>query len=87
MQKILKLNPTTCICEGSRYLKSIDNDSVIVCDEFINAMESLSTIVTNTIAINVMTTISINSDNKKVRYKMLLCICYRYIIIFCTRFS
>ena len=24
-------NPSTCICKGSRYLKSVVDDSVIVC--------------------------------------------------------
>ena len=28
-------NPSTFICENSRYLKSIVDDSVIVCDKFI----------------------------------------------------
>ena len=42
-------NPNTCICENSRHLESILDDSVIVCDEIINVAESVSTNVTNTI--------------------------------------
>ena len=51
-------NPSTCICENAKYLPSIANDSKIVCQEIINAANSVS--------INV----SINFHNKKVRYKM-----------------
>ena len=44
--------------------------SVIMCDEFINVTNSVSTNVTNTITTNVTGTVSINYDDKKVRYKM-----------------
>ena len=63
-------NPSTCICEISRYLKSIVDESVIVCDEIINVTDSASKIVTNTIPTSVTSIASINSDDKKVRYKM-----------------
>ena len=51
---------------------------MIVCDEIINATNSVPTNVTsiisanvaNTKAKNVICTVSINSDDKKVRYKM-----------------
>ena len=56
---------STCICENSRYLKSIDNDSVIVCDEIINVRDNASTNVTNAIPTNVKRFFSINSDDKK----------------------
>ena len=56
--------PTTCICENSRYWKSIVNDSVILCDEIISTTDSVSANVTNTISINVTGTVSINSNNK-----------------------
>ena len=66
-----------CICKNSRYLKSISDDSVIVCDVIINVTDSVSknvtstipTNVTNTIPLNVMCTVPINSHNKKLRYK------------------
>ena len=63
-------NPSTCICEISRYLKSIADDSVIVFDKIINVADAVSTYVTYTVAANVTSTASINSDNKNVRYKM-----------------
>ena len=52
-------NPRACIRENSRYLKSIADCSVIVCNEIINAMDSGN--VTNTISTNVKSTVSINS--------------------------
>ena len=66
-----------CIYKNSRYLKSISDDSVIVCDGIINVTDSVSknvtstipTSVTNTIPLNVMCTVPINSHNKKLRYK------------------
>ena len=45
-------NPSICICENDKYLKSI--------------LDTSSTKMTNTIAKNV----SINSDGKKVKYKI-----------------
>ena len=59
-------NPCTCICENSKYLKSIGDTSVIAYDEIILVMDIASTKNTNIIATNV----SINSDDKKVRYKI-----------------
>ena len=58
-------NPSACICENDRYLKSIVDDSVVVCNEFIGVMDSVSTSVTNTLLTNVMITVSTNSDDKK----------------------
>ena len=52
-----------------RYSKSIVGYSVIVCDENIIATDSLSTNVTNTVPTNVTSAISINYDDKKIRYK------------------
>ena len=57
---------------------SIADTSVIVCDEIINATDSLSKNVTNTvptnmanaISTNIRCVVSINPDDKKVRYKM-----------------
>ena len=63
-------NPSTCICENSRNLKSIDGDLVIVCDEIMNVTNIVSTNVTNRVPTNVTSAVSINSDDKKVRCKM-----------------
>ena len=41
-------NRSTCICEISRYLKSIFDDSGIICNEVIRVADSVSTNVTNT---------------------------------------
>ena len=51
----------TCICENSKYLKSVADTSVITCDKIMSVMGILSTKLTNAIARNV----SINSDGKK----------------------
>ena len=50
-------NPNTCICENSRYLKSIADTLIILCDEIINGTDSVSTNVANTISTNVMSTV------------------------------
>ena len=41
--------PSKCISENGTYLRSIASTSVIVCDEIINATDSVSINVTNTI--------------------------------------
>ena len=51
-------NPSKCICENGKYLKSIADDSKIVCDVIICVIDI------------VITNASINSDCKKLRYKM-----------------
>ena len=48
------------------YLKIIGDDSKIVCDKITYAKDIVSTKMTNTIA----TDVSINSDDKRVRYKI-----------------
>ena len=48
VKKDYSWNPSTCICESSKYLKSIVDDSVTVCDEIINVTESVSRNVTIT---------------------------------------
>ena len=60
-------NPSTCICENSKYLKIIADISVTECDEIIIVMDIVSTKKTNTIATYVTSTASINCHNKKVR--------------------
>ena len=67
MQKYYSWNPSICIFEKSKYLKSIADTSVIECDEIATVMDNVSTKMTNTIAANVMSTISINFHSKKVR--------------------
>ena len=43
-------NPSTCICENNKYLKSIADTSVAECDEIVIVMDIVSTKKTNTIA-------------------------------------
>ena len=67
-------NPAICSCENGEYLGSIINDSVITCDEIINAADSVSANVpandTSTVSTNVISTATLNFHNKKVGYKM-----------------
>ena len=60
-------NYRTCICENSKYLKSIGDTSVIDCDEIITVLGIVSTIKTNTITANVTSSASINYHSIKVR--------------------
>ena len=43
------MNPSTCISENGKYLKSIADDSVIVCHEIVSTMDIVSTNVTSTV--------------------------------------
>ena len=36
-------NPSKCICENSKYLKSIADTSVTQCDKIVNVMDIVST--------------------------------------------
>ena len=54
-----------CICQNSRYLRSVVDDSVIVCDEIINATNSASVNMENTLSKYVISTMSLNSYNKR----------------------
>ena len=47
-KKDLSWNTSACIYENSRYLKSIVDNSVIVCDEIMNVIDSVWRNVTNT---------------------------------------
>ena len=58
-------NSSTCIYQNSKHLTGIADTSVIACDEIIPVMDIVSTKITNTTAANV----SINFEDKKVRYK------------------
>ena len=61
-------NLSTCICENSKYLKSIVDDSAIVYNEIIKVADSVSINVINTVpntnSTNVKSTVPINSDDK-----------------------
>ena len=59
-------NLSTCICENSKYLKSIADISVTVCNEIISVMDNVSTKKTSSIATNVIK----NCRGKSVRYRI-----------------
>ena len=68
-------NPSTCICENSKYLKSIVDTLVTECDKIVIVMDNVSTKKTNTIATkkisaiatNFTKTASISCHSKRVR--------------------
>ena len=60
-------NPSTCIYESNKYLKSVGNTSLTEYDEIVIVMGKLSTKKTITIATNVTSNASINYHSKKVR--------------------
>ena len=60
-------NLSTCTCENRKYLRNIADNSVIACDEIIHVMDILLTKMANTIG---RSTVSINSDSKKVKYRI-----------------
>ena len=62
-KKDYSYDPSTCIYENGKYLKSIADTSVITCDEIISVTDIISTKITNTIATNVTR----NCHSKKVR--------------------
>ena len=41
MQKDYNWNPSTCICENSKYLKRVVDTSVTECDEVITVMDNV----------------------------------------------
>ena len=51
---VYSLNPSTCICENSKYLKSVADTSVTKFDESVIVINNLSTKKTNAITTNVM---------------------------------
>ena len=57
--------PSTCICENSKYLRSIADTSVMECERIITVMGIVSTKMTIYIAANVMSTALINFQSKK----------------------
>ena len=60
-------NPSTGICENSKYLRSIANTSVIQCDEIITILNIISTKKANNIVANVTSNVSVNCHSIKVR--------------------
>ena len=87
--KVYNWNLRSCICEKGKYLKSIADTLVIVCDKIINATDNVLTNITNTIptnmtniiSANVASTVSRRSDDKKVRYKM-KCYIFHSVLLF-----
>ena len=68
-------NPSTCFCGNGWYLKSIVDEWVIMFDKIINVIDSVppnwtNTVQTSTTSINVTSTVSRKSDDRKARYKM-----------------
>ena len=60
-------NPNTFICGNDEYLASSIDDSIIMCDEIINAVDSILTNgidIKNTKSTNVMSIVSITSHEK-----------------------
>ena len=83
-------NPSTCVCENSKYLKVITDTSVAECDEIIIVMNIVST--KKTIATNVMSTASINCHSIKVRdcyilHTALLAVMLLLIITICYHYA
>ena len=70
-KKYYSWNPSTCICENSMYLKSFADDSAKL-DEIISTTGTILRNVANTVSTNVKSAVSINSDDKKLRYNGLL---------------
>ena len=68
--KDVKVSVESIVCAKNRYLKSIVDNSVIVCNEIVSITDSVSTNVISSVPANVTSNVSINSDNKKIRYKM-----------------
>ena len=61
------LNPSICMCENSKYFKSVADTSVTKSDKIVIFMNNLSTKKTNTISTYVTTTTLINCHSIKVR--------------------
>ena len=53
----------------------------MACDEIISVTNSVSTNVTNTISTIVTSIVSINSDHKKIRYKMDCYILHTFLVV------
>ena len=86
MPKSYNWNPSTCIYENGKYLKSISDTLVIVCNETMNSIDSVSRNVTNTVTANVTSTVSINSDDKNLRHKMDCPVLHKVLLLVILRF-
>ena len=64
MQRKLYLESSICICKNGKYLQTIKDNSVIMCNETINATDSVSK--------NITSAVSTNFCNKKVKLNGLL---------------
>ena len=84
-----------CNCENGRHLEIIVDTSVTVCDENVNATDSISINVANIIPRNMANAISRNvtsnrsnnSDHKKVRYKMDCYILHTVLLVIILSFT
>ena len=76
-EKDYSWNPSTCICENSKYSKSVADTSVTRGDEILIVVDNLSRKKKNTIATNVTSTALINCHSK--RSKRLLYFTYSFI--------
>ena len=78
-------NPCTCICENSKYLKTIANNLVTECDEIVIVTDILSTKKENTIATNITSTASIKKvkDYYTLHTVLLVIILLLIILIIC----
>ena len=74
-------DPSTFICENSRCLKTIVDDSVIMGNEIINLKNIVSTKVTDAILTNVTNTVSITYADENVRYKMDCSILHKFLLV------
>ena len=77
-------NPSKCVYENKKYLKSIGDNSVVESDEIIIVLNNVSRKKANTIAANVTSTASINYHSKKVRDCYILHIVLLVIILLCV---
>ena len=64
---IVTVKKIICICENSKYLKSVADTSVTNRDEIVVDMNNLWTKKTNTITTNVTSMASITCHNKKIK--------------------
>ena len=54
-KKLYNWNRATCICMNGKYLRSIIDNSVIMCDEIISTVRNVPTTVTSNLSIDFKT--------------------------------
>ena len=74
-------HPTTFGCESGEYLASTIVDSAITCDEIIGTADIVSTNVICTVSTNAANIVSINFDDKKVRYNTIFFILHTVLLM------